>query len=143
VLGRIYIVRNELEPARREFNEVLNLSPGRLDAPIELSKLHTQRKEIDTAIQIATAAVNTHPNSIEARIALVNTLLARPEGHPKASQQVQTLVKDYPSSPATKVALGRFYLATKDTTAARREFDARWSLIRSIWMRSLSSSRWT
>jgi len=123
VLGRIHVVRNELEAARREFTEARNLSPGRLDALIELSRLHRSRKETDIAIQIATEAVRTHQKSVEARIALVQSLLVRPEDHPKAYEHVQNLVRDFPSSPTATAALGRFYLTVKDTAAARREFE--------------------
>jgi tetratricopeptide (TPR) repeat protein len=123
VTGQILVARGDFEEGRREFNEVLNLSPGDLTAHMELSKLHLTRREIDTAITVARDAVRLYPTSIPVRIALIDTLLARPDDAAKARQETETLAREYPMSPAAHAALGRYYLAVNNRPAAYKAFE--------------------
>ena len=111
--GRIHLARRELEPARRQFVEVLSLDPGSLEARLEVSRFICDRREIDSAIQVAREAVRVHPNSVDARLAVVRALLVRPEDHPEALREAQAVVAAYPSSAPARATLGDYFLATR------------------------------
>jgi tetratricopeptide (TPR) repeat protein len=115
-------MRRQLESARRQFAEVLSLYPWSLEARLEVSKIHLERREIDTAIQVAREAVRVHSHSVDAKLAVVRALLARPENHKEAIREAQRVVAAYPSSAPARSTLGDCFLATGDLTAARLEF---------------------
>jgi tetratricopeptide (TPR) repeat protein len=122
-LARVYLAREQLEAARQSLSEVLRLDPSRLDAMVELSRVHARRNELDSATQVAVKAVQLYPFSVPARIILVEALTRRPESRPRAFQEIQNLVAQYPGSPEARSALGSYYLAINDEVAARREFE--------------------
>jgi tetratricopeptide (TPR) repeat protein len=123
VMARVYLAREQLEPARQSLREVLRLDPTRLEAMIELSRLHARRDELDTAVQTMKSALRIYPYSVPARAALVQALLKRPEDRLRAFEEVQALVRHYPSSPEARATLGSYYVAVGDMAAARREFE--------------------
>jgi tetratricopeptide (TPR) repeat protein len=123
VMARVHLAREQLEPARRSLREVLRLDPTRLEAMIELSRIHARRDELDTAIQTMKGALRIYPYSVPARAALVQALLKRPEDRLRAFEEVQALVRHYPSSPEARATLGSYYVAVGDIPAARREFE--------------------
>ena len=52
---------NDVDEARKALNDTLKLDPNSLAAQLELSELHRNRNEIDTAIQFAEEAIKTNP----------------------------------------------------------------------------------
>ena len=59
---------------------------------LELAQLHMQRREIDTSISFAEKGVNTHPESLDARLTLVRSLTVRSEDYPRAEKEVKALL---------------------------------------------------
>lgn len=123
ILGRVLIARGEMEQGRRALTEAVNLDPHLLEASITLAGLHLANREVDPALEVATAASQAHPDSIEPGILIVRALLLRPEDHPKARAQADALVKNFPRSAAARSTLASYFVTVGDTVSARREFE--------------------
>ena len=61
VLARVQLALNDVEEARKAFNDTLALDPRSLSAQLELSELHRNRNEIDTAVQFAEQGIRPVP----------------------------------------------------------------------------------
>lgn len=123
--GRVLRARNELEEARKAFNEALDLDRlgiG-LDAANELADLHMQRREMDTSISFAERGVNARPESLEARMTLVRTLMVRSEDYPRAENEVKALLARYPAQPAVQAAWGNICIINRDPANARKSYE--------------------
>ena len=122
-LGRVYLAQNNLEAARRAFNEALDLDVRALDAPLELAQLHMQRREIDTSISFAEKGVKTHPESLDARLTLVRSLTVRSEDYPRAEKEVKALVSRYPAQASVHTAWGNICILNRQPAEARKAYE--------------------
>lgn len=75
-LGRMLAARGDVDAAKSAFAEVLRINPLATVAEIELSKLELMSGGTDASIKLAQAAVNRAPDNLDARLALVRSLLA-------------------------------------------------------------------
>jgi len=123
--GKVYVARNELEEARKAFNEALDLDRFGVgvDAALELAQLHMRRREMDTSIAFADQGVKTHPDSLEARLLLVRTLMVRSEDHPRAENEAKALLARYPTQSGVNAAWGGICILNRDPAAARKAFE--------------------
>jgi tetratricopeptide (TPR) repeat protein len=123
--GRVLRARGELEDARKALNEALDLDRlgVGLDAAIELANLHMQRREMDTSIAFAERGVNARPDSLDARMTLIRTLMVRSEDYPRAENEVKTLLARYPAQPAVHAAWGNICIVNRDPAGARRSYE--------------------
>ena len=123
--GRVHVARNELEEARKAFNEALDLDRFGVgvDAALELAQLHMRRREMDTSIGYADQGVKTHPDSLEARLLLVRTLMIRSEDFPRAENEARALVARFPAQSAANAAWGGICILNRNPAAARKAFD--------------------
>jgi Tfp pilus assembly protein PilF len=122
-LGRILLVKGQIEEARKTFVEALTYAPGHLDAQLELARLHLGRREVDTAIGYAESALKTNPESLEAALALTRTFSVRPDDLPKAERQLRPLLAKYPNVPDVLSMAGVVALQEKEPARARQFFE--------------------
>jgi tetratricopeptide (TPR) repeat protein len=123
--GRVLRARGELEEARKAFNDALDLDRlgVGLDAAIELAGLHMQRREMDTSISFAERGVTGRPDSLEAHLMLVRTLMVRSEDYPRAESEVKALLARYPAQPPVQAAWGNICIINRDPAGARRSYE--------------------
>jgi tetratricopeptide (TPR) repeat protein len=123
--GKVHAARDELEEARKAFNEALDLDRFGVgvDAALELAQLHMQRREMDTSIAFADQGVKTHPDSLEARLLLVRTLMIRSEDFPRAENETRALLARYPAQSAANAAWGGICILNRDPAAARKAYE--------------------
>lgn len=123
ILGRLLIARGNVPQGRRALAESITLDPRGLDARLALTGLHLSEHEIDAAVEQARAAIDIHPESLEARLLLGRALLVRPEDRAAARANAESIIRDFPRAAAGPYALGTFYLVSGDTPSAQREFE--------------------
>ena len=123
VLGRVLLMRGERAQARRVLSEAITLDPYALDARMALAGLHFSEDEVDAAIEHARAAIDAHPDNLEARVFLGRALLRRPEDRASARANAESIIRDFPRSAAGYYALGGYYLSAGDKPAAQRQFE--------------------
>ena len=123
VLGRVLVMRGDRAQARRVLSEAVTLDPYALDARMALAGLHFSENEFDAAIEHARAAIDAHPDNLEARLFLGRALLRRPEDLASARANAESIIRDFPRSAAGYHALGGYYLIAGDKPAAQRQFE--------------------
>jgi tetratricopeptide (TPR) repeat protein len=123
MVGKVRLAQKRLEDARKALNEALLLEPFGVDAPLELAQLHLQRREIDTSIGFAERGVKNHPDSLEARLTLVRTLMARSEDYPRAEQEVRALLERFPAQASVHSAWGHIAIVNRNAAAARKAYE--------------------
>ena len=116
-------MRGDRAQARRALNEAVTLDPHALDARLALARLHLSENEIDAAVEHARAAIDAHPDSLEARLLLGRALLRRPEDRASARANAESIIRDFPRSAAGHYALGGYYLSAGDKPSAQRQFE--------------------
>ena len=123
--GKVHVARNELEEARKGFNEALDLDRFGVgvDAALELARLHMRRREMDTSIAFADQGVKTHPDSLEARLLLIRTLMIRSEDFPRAENEARSLLARFPAQSAANAAWGGVCILNRNPAAARKAFE--------------------
>lgn len=122
-LGHILSRLRDFQGARAAFTETVKLDPQSVPALLELSALHLQRLEIDSAIQRAEQAVALGRHNPVAQIALARALAERPEEFPRVERMVAGLLKAFPNVPAVHIAAASFSLRAGNEAAARRAFE--------------------
>jgi len=121
--GVVRVARNDIEEARKSFNEALNVDPFGIDASMELAALHRRRGEIDTAISFAERSVNNRPDNLAARLTLVRTLMARSEDYPRAEAEVKGLLERYPRQASVHTAWGNICILNRKPNDARIAYE--------------------
>jgi len=71
---------------------LVGLAAHSLAAQLELSELHRNRNEIDTAIQFAEQAITDNPRNLAARLTLVRALMVRAQDHSRAEKELVTRI---------------------------------------------------
>lgn len=121
-LGRVHLARQNFDEARKAFGEALKNDSTRIDAQIELSRLHLARQELDTSIGFAENSIKANPDSVAGRIALVRSLMVRPDDAPRARTELRTLLDRFPRSPDVHTLSGTLSLKGNHYAEARRAF---------------------
>jgi tetratricopeptide (TPR) repeat protein len=119
------LVQNALrlrKEAIAEFGEVLRLNPRASRAQLYLSRLNLIEGQPDSAVTFAESALSTSPNDPEARVSLVQALLARRDAS-RAAEQVATLLKAYPKAGIVHVLSAQTKVLQKDLAGARAEYN--------------------
>ena len=124
MVGMVKVAQNDLEEARKAFNEALDLEPFGVDASMELAALHRRRNEIDTAISFAERSVKNQPDNLATRLTLVRTLMARSEDYPRAELETKALVERYPAQAAVRALWGDIRILNRDPAGARKAYEA-------------------
>jgi tetratricopeptide (TPR) repeat protein len=123
MVGKVKAARNELEDARRAFNEALDLEPYGVDASMELAVLHRRRGEIDTSISFAERSVKNQPDNLATRLTLVRSLMVRSEDYPRAEGEIKALVERYPAQPSVHALAGNIRILNRDPNGARKAYE--------------------
>jgi tetratricopeptide (TPR) repeat protein len=107
--------------AMAEFGEVLRLNPRASRAQLYLSRLNLIEGSADTAVSFAESALNVAPNDPDARLSLVQGLLARRDTS-RAEQEIASLLKQFPQVGIVHAVNGQLKAQKKDFAGARAEF---------------------
>ncbi len=122
--ARILLAQGRSDEGRKALYAALSASPGLLPAQLALVELHRERRELDTAITIATDAIREHPASLEARLARLRVWMIRDDDHEKAAADLRELAARLPRSADVLATQGEFQLSRQDPGGARRAFGA-------------------
>jgi tetratricopeptide (TPR) repeat protein len=118
------LVQNELrlrKEAMASFKQVVQLNARASRAQLYLSRLNLIEGETDEAVSLAENALANSPNDPEARLGLVQGLLARRDTG-RAAPEVARLVKDYPQSAMVHVLAAQVKAQQRDLVGARVEY---------------------
>ena len=122
VLGQVHSQRREVPDAIKAYTEVLRLNPRVVAAQLELSRLNGLAGNRDAALRYAEEARQGAPSSVEARIALVRTLLVRRELD-RAGVEMAELMRAVPKNAAVHALNGSLLSMRNNPTAARAAFE--------------------
>ena len=122
VLGQVHSQRHEVPDAIKAYTEVLRLNPRVVAAQVELSRLNGLAGNRDAALRYAEEAKQGAPTSVDARIALVRTLLVRRELD-RAGAEMADLMRAVPKSAAVHALNGSLLSMRNNPTAARAAFE--------------------
>jgi tetratricopeptide (TPR) repeat protein len=122
LLGTIYANRSDPEGAGQEFREVLKLNPRAVPAQLQLAQLEMRRGAGGSSVQLAEQAVSNQPQNPIARLVLVKSLTAKGD-LPRATQELDKLLKDYPNASPVHTQAGVLAMLRKDSAGARKEFE--------------------
>jgi cellulose synthase operon protein C len=120
-LGRVYAARGDVTGAEAAFREVLRLNPSASAAQVELSLLQLSSGTVASALRSAEDAVKSQPGRVEARLALIRSLLAAKE-FTRAQQEIQLLLEKRPELAAAHVQAGVLAASRGNVSAARTAF---------------------
>jgi tetratricopeptide (TPR) repeat protein len=107
--------------ALRSFGEVLRLNPRAVIAQVHLSRLHLARNMVDSAVLYAEEALNTAPDSVDARLALVRAWAARGDVS-RALAQLAALKRLASRVPAVYALEGSVRMVLGDREGAGESF---------------------
>ncbi len=113
------MAKHDPEQAIRAFKETLRLNPRTLAAQLELSRLDLAEGRVDSSVQFAEEAVKNAPESPEAKLALIRSLLARRDVR-RAEGELQALTKQYPDNAAAQAQAGILAAMKGDAAGASR-----------------------
>jgi len=94
-----------------------------IDAQLAMAKLHLSRNELGSAIDRATQAATSDPDSLEARLMLVRTLMVRPEDRPRAEAAMNALLNQRPDEAGVQSLSAQFSIARGDAPKARAAYE--------------------
>ena len=121
-LGRVYASRGDLSGAEKAFREVVRLNPHASAAHVALSKLQLAAARPQESLASAEAAAADQPKSVEARLAVVRSLLASKK-FSQADDEVQSLLRTHAKDARVHVQQGLLAVARSDFGVARVSFD--------------------
>lgn len=121
-LGKVYAARGDRDGADAAFREVLRQNPSATAARVQLSLLQLANGTVGASLRTAEEAVSKQPGSIDAKLALVRSLLASKELD-RASVEIQALLKALPNVAAVHVQAGVLAATRSQVPAARAAFD--------------------
>jgi tetratricopeptide (TPR) repeat protein len=120
-LGTAYRSLGDLDSAIKEFAEAEKLAPADMGPKLQLAQLNLAASKLDAAETFARGAVQAQPRNGEARLTLVDVLIARGK-EAEALKEATFLATSLPKLPEPHVALGRIYLKQANYAAAERAF---------------------
>jgi len=121
-LGHAYWLRGNVEQARTQLKAALDIQPDYLAPRQMLAEIHVSKREFTQALQLADETLAFAPYSIPARLTRAQAL----QGVGKideARNELQSLLKQDPSSPLVLFRLGLLETNAKNYPAANRFFD--------------------
>lgn len=121
VLGQVQRERRDVREAIKAYTEVLRLNPRVAAAQIELSRLNVLAGNTDASVRYAEEAKQSAPGSVDARLALVRSLLARRDLD-RAGGELAELLRGAPNA-AVHAMNGTYQLMRKDQAAARAAYE--------------------
>jgi tetratricopeptide (TPR) repeat protein len=121
LIGSIHGARDRYDDATKAFEEVLKRETQPLPALIALSALQLQARDAAKATTYAQQALAIQPKNPNARALLVRIAIAQ-GNMTKAREELASLQKEFPSSPAVLKLQGAQLLAEKKLDAARAAY---------------------
>ena len=122
VLGEVHQRRGEQEDALKGFNDAIGVNPRFTPAAVAAADIELARGHVDASLEHALAARRIDPQNGEARIAVVRALLAKRDIS-GATNDVKSLLTDFPRLPVVHVLAGHLMLLKENGGEAAREFD--------------------
>ncbi len=119
--GSIQAALGHREEAVAAFNEVLRLNPRASAAQTALSRLNLQTGNRDAAMDLAKSAVRNAPNSPEARLMLIRTLIAKRDVA-QADNLLKPIEKSFPDAVPVLTARGTIDLLMNRIPTARTAY---------------------
>lgn len=120
-LGRLYAARGDVAGAESAFAAVQRLDPRAGVAELELAKLQLASGGGPAALQRSREALARAPGSLDARLALVRSLLATGD-LARADAEIAALRTTHPDTAAVVLQAGTLAAARKDFVRARQAF---------------------
>lgn len=121
-LATIHDRRREPAEAAKEYNEVLRLNPRATGAQVELSRLSLTSGDRAGALRYAEGARQAEPQSGEARVVLVRSLIAA-GNLVRAEVEMAQLLKGGPNVALVHSLNGTLQATRKNVAAARSSFE--------------------
>lgn len=121
-LGLAQMRLQQVEAARKSFNETLRLNPRASGAELQLSRLSLASGKIDEALRLAENARKAQPGNLQARLGVARALLGRRD-LTQAEAELKALRSDYPSVATVHALYGSLLAARSDAAGAGREFE--------------------
>jgi tetratricopeptide (TPR) repeat protein len=123
-LGRAYLARSErtdLDQARIQFEEALQIDPKRLAARLSLAQLALMRGESAKAVQQAERVLNADPTNVTARLFRARGLMSMAE-FAKARDELTIVLRMNPASNDARFELGELNLRERRYGEAEADF---------------------
>lgn len=121
-LGKLLSARGDVEGAEGAFTEVLRINPSVTAAEVELSKLHLVSGGTEESLEFAEAAVTRAPGDLDARLALVRSLIVAGELE-QAGVELAPVASGNPESATVLSHQGMLAAAKKDYVGARSAYE--------------------
>jgi tetratricopeptide (TPR) repeat protein len=122
VLAQTLAAAGKIEPAIREFNEVLRINPRARSAELNLSRLSLAAGNPDEALRRAQMARTADPANLEARLGVARAYLALRD-FARAESELRALRTDHPNVAAVHALHGGLLSARSDGAGAAKAFD--------------------
>jgi tetratricopeptide (TPR) repeat protein len=120
--GSVHAALGHREEAVAAFNEVIRLNPRAAAAQTRLARLTLQKGDPNAAMDLAKSAVRNAPNSPEAHLTLIRTLLAKRD-FAQADAMLKPLEKAFPNAVPVLASRGTVDLFLQRLPSARTAFD--------------------
>ncbi|HSB15346.1 MAG TPA: tetratricopeptide repeat protein [Bryobacteraceae bacterium] len=120
-LGRAHWAKGELDHARTQFREAVNLRPDYMAPRLALTQLHVNRQEWALALQTANETLAISPANLTAR--LLRAVALRGTGNPEqARKELVEIAQRDPSARDAYFQLGRMDLSARNFKQAEENF---------------------
>jgi tetratricopeptide (TPR) repeat protein len=120
-LGRAYLMHNEAENARQQFQKAIELRPDYIPARFAMGQLQLRRGEFEAAIQTAGDILKLDPNSASAKL-MVSAGLIGLRKFGESRNMLDAMLKGNASSPDVLYQLGVLDLAEQKFKDAEDTF---------------------
>ncbi len=120
-LGSAYRGLNDLDAAQKEYAEAQKLAPSEVGPQLQLAQINLQEQNFDTAETLARTAVQLAPRTGEARVMLVDVLIAAGKDA-EAQKEATFLATTLPRIPEPHMQLGRILLKQGKYAEAEASF---------------------
>ena len=123
-LGKIHLAQGEKEKAVEMYRKAVELSPELPEYRFHLADLLETMKRPEEALAQYRAAIERAPETPDARMAIVTTLMHKPELYKELRGLLERTVKEKPDFVDARVFLGELCLNHEDLDGASRAFEA-------------------
>jgi tetratricopeptide (TPR) repeat protein len=120
-LGRAFWAKGDVEQARGQFQEAIQLRPDFLGPRLSLALIHLNKSEWEAAYQGASEALSMYPDNVDAGLVRASALMGM--GRPEEGRlAMETLVKRNPDNKEVVLHLARSAFALKRYDEAEKAF---------------------
>jgi len=106
--GMFFVMKNDLDNAKKSFHEALKISPKDLTASDSLAKIALQEKKLDTALDLYSQIIKDHPEHISAYLTAAE-LQANKGNAAETESYLKLAIERSPQALSPRVLLARFY----------------------------------